>query len=268
MNTKQTIWLAPVIAVILFGFGLAGMAYFNTGAITSFNITVGTDYPLLVRVNALVQDVDTLSDGFADVTSGEGRSLQALAGQAQRVHEQLRTLGALPGQTVLAARLTQEFEAWYRPAMQARIPPAQEPAEAGAATDAMQQNYAVLNADLQQARQHALRRFTESASASHSDAQSLLRIMVVMAGLMVLGLAIVAWLAMRSNRQQPDGGTAHAHADAAVPDDQHSVLVQLNIMREYIDTIVAGVRAMARNRRHANTSASPRCLPERPTTGA
>jgi uncharacterized protein YbjQ (UPF0145 family) len=168
-----------------------------------------------VRVNALVQDVDTLSDGFEDVTGGEGRSLQALAGQAQRVHEQLRTLGALPGQTVLAARLTQEFEAWYRPAMQARIPPAQEPGEAGAATDAIQQNYAVLNADLQQARQHALRRFTESASASHSDAQSLLRIIIVMAGLMVLGLAIVTLLAMRSNRQQPDGGAVHARTNAA-----------------------------------------------------
>jgi uncharacterized protein YbjQ (UPF0145 family) len=240
MNTKQTNWLAPVIAVILLGIGLAGMAYFNTGAITSFNITVGTDYPLLVRVNALVQDVDTLSDGFEDGTGGEGRSLQALAGQAQRVHEQLRTLGALPGQSVLAARLTQEFEAWYRPAMQARIPPAQEPAEAGAATDAMQQNYAVLNADLQQARQHALRRFTESASASHSDAQSLLRIIIVMAGLMVLGLGMVTWLTMRSDRQQPDGGTAHARTNAAVPDDQQSVLVQLNIMREYVDTIVAG----------------------------
>jgi uncharacterized protein YbjQ (UPF0145 family) len=224
MNTKQTTWLAPVIAAILFGIGLVGMAYFNTGAITAFNITVDTDYPLLVRVNALVQDVDTLSDGFEDVTGGEGRSLQALAGQAQRVHEQLRTLGALPGQAVLAAHLTQEFEAWYRPAMQARIPPAQEPGEAGAATDAMQQNYAVLNADLQQARQHALRRFTESASASHSDAQSLLRIIIVMAGLMVSGLAIVTWLAIRSNREQLDGGTAHARTNAAVPDDQHRVL--------------------------------------------
>jgi hypothetical protein len=168
MNTKQTIWLAPVVAVILFGIGLVGTVYFNTGAITAFNITVGTDYPLLVRVNALVQDVDTLSDGFEDVTGGERRSQQALVGQAQRVHAQLRTLGALPGQTVLAARLTQEFEAWYRPAMKARIPPAQEQGGPGAGTDAMRQHYAVLHADLQQARQHALRRFTESASASQS----------------------------------------------------------------------------------------------------
>lgn len=251
MNSKQTIWLASVVAVILFCIGLVGMAHFNTGAITSFNMTVGTDYPLLVRVNALVQDVDTLSDGFDDGNGGEGRSLQALAGQAQRVHEQLRTLAALPGQTMLAARLTQEFDAWYRPAMQARIPPAQEPEEAGAATDAMQQNYAVLYADLQQARQQALRRFSESASASHSDAQSLLRILIVMAGLMILGLAIVALLAMRSKRQQPDGATAHARTNAAVPDHQHGVLVQLNIMREYLDAIVAGVRAVAPNMRFA-----------------
>jgi hypothetical protein len=195
MSIKRSVWAVPVTAVILFGLVLAMMVYFNLTAITT-----GTTYPVLTRISALVREIDTLSDGLAEA-GGEGRSLAALATQAQQVRVHLRALSVLPEQAAFAERLTHEFEAWYRPAMQARLMHAQE-GDPGALFEVIERHYAVLQADLAEARLLALRSFADSAQEDNSRAKRLLGLTVAGAALLIALLGLAAWVTMRADERQ------------------------------------------------------------------
>jgi hypothetical protein len=176
---------------------------------------------------------------------GEGRSLEALAAQAQQVRADLRALGALPEQAALAERLTHEFEAWYRPAMQVRLMHALE-GDAGALAEDREQHYSVLQADLEEARLIALRSFAESAQAENSRAKRMLGMTLAVAVLLIAALGLMTWRATALHI--PDGA-----ADAL---DQQRALALLKSMQGRLDTVMAEVRVLAPAIRKAGGRAS------------
>jgi len=164
MNIKRNLAVVPLIAVFLFGIGLAAMVYVNMGAIKNLNSAVGSRHAVLTKLGTLGQDLEGLSDDLLAAPGREGNGIEALALKATQVREQLAALGALPGQGVLAGRLAEEFDIWYRPAMQARIMHALKPGDRDAALIVFEEHYRILQDDLEQARLEALQQFAESAA--------------------------------------------------------------------------------------------------------
>ncbi|WP_395408410.1 hypothetical protein ACHMW6_17860 [Pseudoduganella sp. UC29_106] len=201
MNIKRSVWAVPVAAIVLFGLALVMMVYSNSSTVT------GAKYAVVTRINAITQDVDTLGERFMDPRS-EGRSVEALAVQAKQVHEQLRALGALPEHAALATRLAREFEAWYRPAMQARLARALE--DDPEFSQAIDRHYSVLQNDLREVRLFALRRFAESALEDNGRAKRMLSLTVGAAVLLIATFGLMAWIAVRASKRPATAGRAAA----------------------------------------------------------
>jgi methyl-accepting chemotaxis protein len=267
MNIKRRIWAVPAIAAILFGLGLAVTVYFITGAIASINATARADYPALDQVKDLGQQVDSLSGGFKDaVTEGDRRRLGALTEQARVIRGQLQTLGTLPGQDALAARLRRKFDAWYAPATQvARIMLEVEDGDPGEAIGAMQLGLQALQAELVQARRDAQRRVVDGVAASDAGVHHVLDTAIVVAVLVIGALGLVSWYVVRSIWQQlggePEYACAIAQAVAAgdlsmeivtEAGDERSVLAVLKAMQGRLGSIVADVKQASSTIRHAS----------------
>jgi len=245
MRIKRSTWAVPVAAIILFGIGLVVMVQSNMGAIKA-----DTGYPLLTRISAVVRDVDELGAGFEDA-GGKGRSVAALAMQAQQVRTQLQALEALPGEAALAERLSQEFEAWYRPAMEERLGQVLETGHSAAPSEAVEQHYGTLQADLQAVRLFALRRFAESALERNSRAQHVLAMTVVAVLLVLFALGLLAWWSARTGKQRPHADGGLAPDDGGQLEDQRRALALLKFMHEHLDKVMGEVRALAPAIRHA-----------------
>jgi len=257
MSIKRRIWAVPVLAAILFGFGLAVTVYFTSGAIAAIQATASTNYPLLEQVKVLAQDVESLSGGFKDaVNEGDEKRLSALAEQAQQVHAQLKALAALPEQEQLAARLGREFDAWNGSATQvarALLDPAG--GDPGDAIGAMQQQFKTLQDDLGQAGRSAQQRFTDGIAASSASVHHVMSTSVVVAVLVILVLGLVSHFVVRSIWQQLGGEPEYACTIArAVADgdlsmaiateagDRDSVLAVLKAMQGRLGAIVADIK--------------------------
>jgi methyl-accepting chemotaxis protein len=234
MSIKRSVWAAPVTVVILFGLVLAMMVYLNLSS-----NTVRGKYPLLTQVTAVIQDVDNLNNGFAEL-GGAGRSLEALAAQAQQVRVHLRALGALPQQAQQSERLAQQFEAWYRPAMQARLMQALED-DPIALSEVIDQHYSVLQLGLEDARLLALGSFAESASIDNSRVKHMLGVAVAVSLLVISILGRMAWTAMRVSEQLSPNTTSSCDK-VPTADGQHRALALLKSIQVHIDTLKAEAR--------------------------
>jgi hypothetical protein len=85
--------------------------------------------------------------------------------------------------------------------MQARLMHAQE-GDPGALFEVIERHYAVLQADLAEARLLALRSFADSAQEDNSRAKRLLGLTVAGAALLIALLGLAAWVTMRADERQ------------------------------------------------------------------
>jgi len=258
MNTKRNVWLMPVMAVILFGIGLAGMVYVDLGTISKLHTSLGTNYTVLSKLTALVQEVDNLSDGLLDAQGGEDSGLEALAEKAKRISEQLQSLSAEPGQDALANRLKEEFDLWYRPAMQARMTRALRPNDPSSAIILFEEHYRVLENDLEQARLDALNEFASGATSSAGGSRRTTLLVVVAAVLLVLVFGVTVWMAVSSQRDQSGEGSVAAAPQDGQAQNQRRVLAELNTLYHSLGEVVAQVKLAVSTKRQAAAQESNR----------
>lgn len=244
MSIKRSIWAVPVTAVILFGLILALMVYLNLRSSTA-----RVQYPLLAQLNALIQDVDTISNGFA-APGGSERSMEALTAQAQQTRLHLRALGAMPGQTAQAGRLSQAFEAWYRPAMQARLMQALQDDPIAFSEDIGRQ-YAILQISLEDARLLALRSFADSALEDNGRVKHMLEVSIAVVLLLIALLGRLAWVSMRGEERQSDTATPDRASHA---DSQQRALSLLQTLNGRVDTLRDEARTLVADRRDSARS--------------
>ena len=240
MKLKRNLAVLPVIAVILFGIGLAAMVYVNMGAIKNLNAKVGAHHALLSRLGTLAQDIESLGDDLLAAPGTERKGLESLALKAKRVRDQLAMLGSAPEHKVLAVRLTEEFDIWYRPAMQARLMHALEPGDRDAAIIVFEEHYRILQDDLQQARLETLQQFAESAASSYGGSSRAVLIVLAAALLLIGAFGGTVWQAVHASlgRAQP-----RVPSQASYTRGQQNVLDELKALRHNLDAAVDQVRA-------------------------
>ena len=256
MSIRRRIWALPSIAALLFGIGLAITVTFTTGAIASIRATARIDYPLLEQSKALGLDVQEVVGGLKDaVAEGDKKRVEQVDAQAIRVRVRLRSLAAIPGQAAHARRLGEEFERYYAPATRvARIMLEMAQGDPGTDIATMQQALSVLESDLAAAQETAQRQFGAGIAHSAGQVHAVLRTSILVAVLVILSLAAVSFVVVRSIWRQlggePEYACAIAHAVAAgnlsmpivvQPGDESSILAELRAMQAKLGGIVADI---------------------------
>ena len=260
MSIKRRIWALPVISAIIFGLGAGASVTIANGALASITTTETVDYPLMDAVKAVTLDIAAVTEGLTDaVTEGDKARIEQVGAQANKVRADLDKLGQIPGHAATGARLKNEFDAYYAPALSsARIMLEMEQGDPQATVGKMQAALASLNADLAKTVDSAQRQFAAGIAASQDSVRNTLVAMVASALAVLAALAITSWFVVRTIWRQLGGEPAYARTIAqavAAGDlsmdirieagDNDSLLVALKDMRERLATLVAGIKGSA-----------------------
>ncbi|OIJ40582.1 methyl-accepting chemotaxis protein [Massilia timonae] len=268
MSIKRRIWALPVISAIIFGLGAGASVTIANGALASITTTETVDYPLMDAVKAVTLDIAAVTEGLTDaVTEGDKARIEQVGAQADKVRADLDKLGQIPGHAATGARLKNEFDAYYAPALSsARIMLEMEQGDPQATVGKMQAALASLNADLAKTVDSAQRQFAAGIAASQDSVRNTLVAMVASALAVLAALAITSWFVVRTIWRQLGGEPAYARTIAqavAAGDlsmdirieagDNDSLLVALKDMRERLATLVAGIKGSADTIANAST---------------
>ncbi|MDL2356933.1 MAG: methyl-accepting chemotaxis protein [Pseudomonadota bacterium] len=260
MNIKHRIWALPVISTIIFGLGVAASAAIATGALSSIRTTEQVDYPLLDAAKGITLDVGAVADALRDaVSEGDKSRITQVGEQAGKLRAKLAKFGAIDGQGANGARLAQEFDAYYAPALSAaKIMLEMEKGDAQATVARMQGTLATLNKDLAKTNEAAQLQFKAGIATSEASVRKVVSAMVVTALIVVASLVLVSFFVVRAIWHQLGGEPEYARqiaravADgdlsmeiATEPSDSTSLLAALKEMRAKLGTMVAEIKGSA-----------------------
>ena len=260
MSIKRRIWALPVMSALIFGLGAGASVIIANGALKSITTTENVDYPLMDATKSLTLDIAAVTDALTDaVTEGDKARIAQIGKQADDVRAAIGTLSRIPGQEATGARLAQEFDAYYAPALSsARIMLEMEQGDAQATVGRMQAALASLNADLAGTAEAAQRQFAAGIAASQDSVRKTVVAMVVTALIVIVALALVSWFVVRAIWQQLGGEPAYAREIAQAvaagdlsmnihvePGDTGSLLVALGDMRARLAGLVAEIKTSA-----------------------
>jgi methyl-accepting chemotaxis protein len=260
MSIKRRIWALPLIATIIFGFGLAVSVYFSTTAIGSIKTTENIDYPVLDRSKSLQNNVQDVVGALKQaVGEGDKKGIDVVAESSKKVREKLKKLAEVPGQQALADRITKEFDAYYTPALSvAKIMMGMEEGEPQAAIGQMQSALKILETDLDKTVATAQQQFTAGVERSGNNVRNVLYTSILVALIVTLSLGIVSFFVVRTIWQQLGGEPEYAREIAAAvaagdlsmqiemdPGDDSSLLAALKEMRDKLQTMVSDIKISA-----------------------
>ena len=260
MNIKRRIWALPVISTIIFSLGIAASAWIATGALHSIRTTEQVDYPVLDLVKSATLDVGAVADTLRDaVSEGDKSRITAVGEQANKLRAKLGALAALDGQAATAARLRQEFDTYFAPALgAAKIMLEMEQGDPQATVARMQSALATLNADLAKTNSAAQAQFKDGIARSEASVRKVVSAMVLAAVIVVASLALVSWFVVRAIWQQLGGEPEYARQIArAVADgdlameivtdanDHDSLLAALKEMRAKLAKLMGDIKLSA-----------------------
>jgi methyl-accepting chemotaxis protein len=258
MSIKRKIWALPVISSVVFGLGIGASEMIAADALRAIDRTARVDYPLLDITKELKQDIGAVTDGLRDAVGEADRArLAQIADQVAGVRKRLGRLAGMDGQRAAGERLTQEFEAYYAPALaSARIMLDMEKGDVQAEVEAMQKAQRILQEDLVRAGTAAQRQFQGGLERGAAGVHQVVWTMVLTAVLAVAGLALVSRFVVGAIWRQLGGEPEYARAIAQAvaggdlsmdirTDRGDSVLAALGEMRTRLATLVAGIKGSA-----------------------
>ena len=245
MSIKRRIWALPVIATVIFGFGLAISVYFSTNAISSIKTTENLDYPLLERSKTLTAEVQEVVDALKDaVTEGDKKRLEAVDENARKTRDTLKALGDMAGQKPMADRLSKEFEAYLTPAMSvARIMMNIDQGDAQAAIGLMQASLKTLQDDLAKSQEYAQHQFKSGIERSGDNVGKVLITSILVAVLVTLSLGVVSFFVVRTIWHQLGGEPEYARqiASAVAAGD---LSMEIEVGTGYGTSLLAALKEM------------------------
>ncbi len=260
MRIKSKIWSLPLTSSAVFVIGLAISIYFSLAAISSIKATEQVDYPLLDQTKLIALEVQSLIDSFREaVSEGDKKRLEQSAAQAAKVRASLAKLATIPGQKALAERLGHEFEAYLGPAQQAaRLMLGMDSGDPGEVINKMQANLKILEADLAKTNLDAKAQFTRGITNSNQSVHTVLLTIILVAGVVVLASAIIAFFVIRAIWHELGGepeyaldiaravadGDLSAHIEVA-GNAPHSLLGALREMQHKLQEMMAGIKKSA-----------------------
>ncbi|OYO25867.1 methyl-accepting chemotaxis protein [Janthinobacterium sp. PC23-8] len=260
MSIKQKIWALPLISTAVFALGLAVSTYLVFETQKSIHATETVDYPLLDTAKALTADIGAISDALRDsVAEGDKNRLSQLPEQAARLRVKLKTFGQIDGQSANGAQLTQQFEAYFAPALRAaRIMLEVEQGDPASAVTSMQSALKTLNANLLKTNEEARHRFSAGIVQSQTSVGRILVSSIAVALIVIGTLAGASFFVVRTIWQQLGGepeytrAIARAVADGDLsmeihtdPKDSGSLLLALKDMRDKLGSMVSEIKRSA-----------------------
>ena len=260
MSIKKKIWALPLISTLVFALGLSITTYMVLDTQRSIHATETVDYPVLDAAKTLALDIGAIADALRDaVGEGDKNRIGQMPEQAAKLRVKLKKFGEIDGQAATAARLTQEFEAYFTPALQAaRIMLEIEQGDPQAAVTGMQNALKTLNADMAQINDDARSRFSAGIVQSQSSVGRVLISSIAVAVVVIATLVGASYFVVRAIWQQLGGepeytreiARAVAAGDLSMdistdPRDTGSLLVALKEMREKLGAMVAEIKMSA-----------------------
>ncbi len=260
LGVRKQIWSLPAIAVLIFAVGIAAGVGFASGALSRLAHVSSVDYPLLEQLKTLWSEVQGTTDEFnAAVTEGEKKKLADASARADRVRKIIGQIRKLPGEEQFAARVLNEFEGYFDPAMKvARTMLGVETGDSREPMAAMQSAIRLLNQDLEDATQKANAGFTASLAGAQDNIRSTLVAMITAAVVVVVVLVLVSWLIVRAIWRQLGGEPEYARrivqeiarGNLAEPinvasDASNSQLAALQQMQSSLAELIANIRQSA-----------------------
>lgn len=260
MNIKQKIWALPLISTLIFGLGVASSSYIANGALKSIRTTERVDYPALDKVKNVALEVDAIADILRDaVSEGEKEKLLAADNHAKKVREHLSSFAALEGKDAVGGKLSKEFDAYYKPAVQsAKIMLEIEQGDPQIAVQQMQSALSVLKADLTKESANAQKQFNEGVAHSESSVYDVLIAMIVTSLIVVGSLTVVSYFVVKTIWRQLGGEPEYARKIARAvasgdlsmeivtdSNDTKSLLAALKEMRSKLSHLVGNIKVSA-----------------------
>ncbi|MET0265265.1 MAG: methyl-accepting chemotaxis protein [Duganella sp.] len=248
------------MSTLVFALGLSVTTYTVLETQNSIHTTESVDYPVLDGAKTLALDIGAITDALrAAVVEGDKSRIEQMPEQAAKLRVKLKKFGELDGQNATATRLTQEFEAYFTPALQvARIMLEIEQGDPQAAVTGMQNALKTLNDDIAQINEDARNRFSAGIVQSQTSVGRVL-ISSIAVALVVIGTLVgVSYFVVRTIWQQLGGepeytreiARAVANGDLSMDirtdaKDTGSLLVALKEMREKLGGMVAEIKMSA-----------------------
>jgi methyl-accepting chemotaxis protein len=260
MNIKRRIWSLPLISATILALGLAVSSYYSSIALDAIQRTGGIDYPVMNQSGAIRTQVLALVDDMKNaVIEGDKKRLSSIDENAGKISANLKRFGAIPGQAANAARLENNFRAYYGAAQKAtRILLEVDKGDSDAAIATMQSTLAVITKDLNQTVENGDKQFNADIEKSVAQVRLVLVVSVLVALIVILALILVAFFVVRAIWRQLGGepeyarriATAVAAGDLSIDitlsaGGDASLLAALAEMKERLAGIVAGIQGAA-----------------------
>nr|WP_315398751.1 methyl-accepting chemotaxis protein [uncultured Duganella sp.] len=260
MSIKKKIWALPLVSTVVFALGLGLSTHLVFETQKSIHATESIDYPVLDSAKSIALDVGGISDALRDaVAEGDKNRIAQIPEQAAKLRVKLKQFGEIEGQGGNGARLAQEFDAYFTPALRsARIMLELEEGDPQSAVAAMQSALKTLNADLAKTNDDARKRFSEGIVQSQTSVGRVLFSSIAVALIVIGTLVVASFFVVRAIWQQlggepeytrdiaravADGDLSMAiHTDAS---DGGSLLLALKDMRDKLGAMVGEIKSSA-----------------------
>jgi len=265
-GVRKQIWSLPATAVLIFAIGVAAGVGFASSALTHVGKIASVDFPLLDRLKLLTAQVQIVAEDFnSAVSEGEKKKLEDASTHASQVRDTFDAIGRIDGESEFALRVGTEFEAYYLPASKvARVMLKMDDGDPRSLAASMQSTIRVLNEDVRNATKEAEANLATSLEQAQAGIRHTLAAMVTAAGLVVVVLALVSWLIVRSIWRQLGGEPEYAariaqeiaRGNLAMPiavasGHGRSQLAALREMQAALADLIANIRRSAANVRGA-----------------
>ena len=267
MRIKSKIWSLPIISTAIFIFGLGISIYFSLAALQSIKATEEVDYQFLDRAKQVSQEVQALVDSFKEaVSEGDKKRLEQSTIQAEKIRQTLQKFAAIPGQAEAGKRLQKEFEDYHAPAQKAaRIMLGIDNADPQEVVGRMQNGLKVLEADLAAVNASAQRQFTQGIANSNESVRKVLLTIILVALIVMLSSAVVAYFVIRAIWHQLGGEPEYALTIArsvaagdlsmqitVAGNAPQSLLGALKEMQHKLQEMMSGIKHSAEMIKHAS----------------
>ena len=266
-GVRKQIWSLPVIAVLVFAIGIAAGMVFASTALKHMGQVATVDFPLLDRLKLLTAQIQIVAEDFnSAVSEGEKKKLEDAEAHATQVRDTFDAIGRISGQSEFALRAGTEFESYYIPARKvARMMLKMEEGEPRALAKEMQSTVRVLDGDVRTATREAEAALATGLDEAQAGIRRTLGAMIAAAVLLVVVLALVSWLIVRSIWRQLGGEPEYAtrivqeiaRGNLAMPitvaaGHGRSQLAALREMQASLAELIANIRHSAGNVRTAS----------------
>lgn len=268
VSIKLRIWALPALTFIVLAGGTAVSLHFSTSALSSIQSTQKADYPTLDTAKRLKTDVQLVGDTLKEVVSeGDKKRLESINELPNKTLATIKALGEVSKEKETAERLTEEFNAYYKAALQVtKIMLEVETGDAQALVGEMQAAQKKLDENITKLNSDATAQFESGVANSQDDVRKALIASIAAAVMAFMCLVVVCAYVVRAIWKQLGGepeyvrqivrAVAEGNFSMQIDqdeNDQHSLLAAMSDMQSKLQTMMNNVKSSTNTLRDAST---------------